>query len=46
MILNTLLDHERKLYVMHGKFNPNFEEDDNIIEIMNKKVFELFKRIN
>jgi hypothetical protein len=47
MILSTLLDHERrKLCVMHCKFNPNFEEDDKVIENMNKKVFGLFKKIN
>lgn len=45
MILSKLLDHERKLCAMHCKFNPNFEEDDKLIENMNKKVFELFKRL-
>ncbi len=37
---STLLDHERKLCVMHYKFNANYEQEDYIIQNMNKKVFE------
>ena len=32
MVLSTLLDHERKLCVMHYKFTPNYEQDNTIVE--------------
>ena len=40
MVLSTLLDHERKLCVMHYKFTANYEQDNTIVENMNKNVFE------
>ena len=40
MVLSTLLDHERKLCVMHYKFTANYEQDNMIVENMNKNVFE------
>ena len=40
LVLSTLLDHERKLCVMHYKFTANYEQDNTIVENMNKNVFE------
>ena len=40
MVLSTLLDHERKLCVMHYKFTANYEQDNTIVENMNKNIFE------
>lgn len=40
MVLSTLLDHERKLCIMHYKFTANYEQDNTIVENMNKNVFE------
>ena len=40
MILSTLLDHERKLCVMHYRFTANYEQDNTIVENMNKNIFE------
>ena len=40
MILSTLLDHERKLCIMHYKFTPNYEQENVIIQNMNKNIFE------
>ena len=40
IVLSTLLDHERKLCVMHYKFTANYEQENDIVENMNKNVFE------
>ena len=39
-VLSTLLDHERKLCVMNYKFTPYYEQEDHIIQNLNKKVIE------
>ena len=40
IVLSTLLDHERKLCVMNYKISPYFEQKDEIIQNLNKKVLE------
>ena len=40
IVLSTLLDHERKLCVMNYKITPYYEQEDHIIQNLNKKVIE------
>ena len=40
IVLSTLLDHERKLCVMNYKITPYFEQNDEIIQSLNKSVLE------